>query len=268
MTTKRPQGRVTVTPAMAESQREVEIASHQAEQAYRWLNTGRWVAEHDADDTWRRYQVQSHLDDAQAGPMSLRHFSVPQSDPVRAWYMVEGGEDRDCGWGRFIELTDSRLDQSIWMSDTRAEVMEHMPFIRQLAKLEAAQAQPTVLITGLGLGVAVRAALLHGASRVDVVEMDPDAIALLGPMFDQDNRVTIYEADAFTADIAGPASWDLAWHDVWPEIDDRNLPQMEALKARYTARWAGCWQEEGCREVARILALKVEYEAVIGPIEG
>jgi hypothetical protein len=265
---KRPQGRVTVTPAMVERQREAEIANHQAERLYRRGNVERWMAAHDADDSWRRYQVQSHLDDAQAGPMSLRHFSVPQSDPARAWYMVEGGEDRDCGWGRFIELTDSRLDQSIWMSDTRAEVMEHMPLIRRLAKLESAQVQPSVLITGLGLGVAVKAALLHGASRVDVVELDPSSIALLGPQFDHDNRVTIHQGDAFTAPIPSPSGWDVAWHDVWPQIDDRNLPQMQALRARYKARWSGCWQEDGCRYMARILALRAEYEAVVGPIEG
>jgi hypothetical protein len=260
-------GRVTMTPAMLRRQREVEGRRWVRAMEDRRAKVFDWMAEHDRDDTWRRYQVQEFLADGTAGALTLEHFDIPQDDvSSRAWYMIEAGEDRDCGYGRCVRLTDSRLEQGPWMSDTRAEVMEHLPFIKRLAKLEASQVQPTVLITGLGLGLAVRAALLHGAARVDVVELDPDVLTLTGPQFADDPRVTVHVGDALTATIAGPPRWDLAWHDIWPDINDRNLVQMEALKARYQAYWTGAWQEEGCREMARILALKADYEAVCGPI--
>jgi hypothetical protein len=264
--TKKHKGRVTLTGAEAvQSQRDQESARYYANLAVRRLYAPSWLAKHDADDSWRRYQVQEHMADAQSGHFALGHWEIAQDDPARLFYVLEGGEDRDCGYGRFAKLTDTRLDQGPWMSDTRAEIMEHMPFIKRLAKLQGVQAQPTVLITGLGLGMAVRAALLHGASQVDVIELDADVVVLSGAQFADDPRVTIHQGDAFTATL--PSSrWDVAWHDIWPTINDLNLPEMQALRARYPARWSGCWQEDGCRYMARIIALKEEYEAVMGPI--
>jgi hypothetical protein len=123
-----------------------------------------------------------------------------------------------------------------------------------------------VLITGLGLGMAVRAALLHGASRVDVVELDADVVVLSGAQFVDDPRVTIHQGDAFTATFPMPPRYDLVWHDIWPTISDLNLPGMTTLMGRYPARWAGAWQEKGCRYMARIIRMKAEYEAIMGPI--
>jgi hypothetical protein len=274
---KRHQGRVTLTPAeRVEAQRAMESANYFADLMVRRVMVGQWMAAHDADDTWRRYQVHDFLVDGQSGHLKLSHFEGAQDDQARIVYILEGGEDRDPSWGRFVRLTDARLDSQqdddprpgIWMSDTRAEIIEHMPLIKKLAKLESVQAEPTVLITGLGLGMAVRAALLHGASRVDVIELDPDVIALTGDQFIADDRVRIWQADAFeAADHTASYHWDVAWHDIWPTISDLNLPQMEQLKKAYKATWTGAWQEAGCKYMARILKLKDEYEEVMGPIE-
>jgi hypothetical protein len=266
--TKKHQGRVTLTGAAAvQAMRDRESERHYAELAVRRLYGPQWLAQHDADDSWRKYQVQEHLADAKSGDLELSHWESAQDDPARLWYVIEGGEDRDPGYGRFVKLTDTRLDQGPWMSDTRAEIVEHMPFLKRLAKLQSVQAEPTVLITGLGLGMAVRAALLHGASRVDVVELDPNVVVLSGAQFQDDPRVTIHQGDAFTASFPMPPRYDLAWHDIWPTINDLNLPEMATLKARYRARWTGAWQEAGCRYMERIIRLKEEYEAVMGPIE-
>jgi hypothetical protein len=266
MSTKH-QGRVTLTGVEAvQAMRDRESVKYYSELAVRRLYGLKWLADHDADDSWRKYQVQEHLADSKSGNLELSHWDVPRDDPARLWYMIEGGEDRDPGYGRFVKLTDPRLDQGPWMSDTRAEIMEHMPYLKRLAKLQSVQVQPTVLITGLGLGMAVRAALLHGASQVDVIELDADVVVLSGAQFADDPRVTIHQGNAFTAPLPRAERWDVAWHDIWPTIDDRNLPEMAHLMGRYPARWTGAWQEAGCRYMARILRLKAEYEAVMGPI--
>lgn len=267
MSTKKHQGRITLTGVAAvQAQRDRESAQYYTDLAVRRLYGPTWLAAHDRDDTWRRYQVQELLADAKSGDLELAHWEAPKADPARLFYIIQGGEDRDPGWGRFVSLKDTRLDQGPWMSDTRAEIVEHMPFLKRLAKLQSVQAQPTVLITGLGLGMAVRAALLHGASHVDVVELDADVVVLSGAQFADDPRVTIHQGDAFTANIPQPPRWDLAWHDIWPTINDENLPEMATLKARYPARWTGAWQEAGCQYMDRILRLKAEYEAIMGPI--
>jgi hypothetical protein len=270
---KKLQGRVTLTDARrVQYLRDRESAQYYADLMVRRVNVAQWLIDHDEDGSWRQYQVQDHLTDGRSGALELSHYYVPQTDPARFQYMIEGGEDRDCGWGRFVKLTDTRLDRdddngNLWMSDTRAEIMEHMPLLKRLAKLQGVQARPTVLITGLGLGMAVRAALLHGASRVDVVELDPDVIALTAPQFASDPRVHVHQGDALTWPDARAGHWDIAWHDIWPTINDDNLAQMGILKRRYRARWTGCWQEEGCRWMDRIIRQKHEYEAVMGPID-
>lgn len=267
MSTKKHCRRVTLSSAEAvQYKRDQESTKYYLKLVERKFKAPSWIKAHDADNTWRRYQVQDQLEDGFSGDLELSHWDVPQDDPARYYYMYEAGEDRDPGWGRFVKLTDPTLDQGPWMSDTRAEIMEHMPFIKKLAKLESVQAKPTVLITGLGLGMAVRAALLHGASHVDVVELNADVVVLGGAQFKDDPRVTIHQGNAFTAAFPMPPRYDLAWHDIWPTINDLNLPEMAALKARYPSRWTGCWQEDGCKYMARILALKAEYEAIMGPI--
>lgn len=271
MTAVQRKGRVTLTPATVRRQRDQESERYYTELVNRRENFLRWMTEHDADDRWRQYQVQADLEDGTSGPLRLSHFKIVPRDRGRAYYILEGGKERDSGSGRFVKLSDERLPlsedgaTSVWMSDTRAEIVEHLPFIKKLAMLQSVQAEPTVLITGLGLGMAVRAALIHGAQLVDVIEQDPDVIALTGTQFATDERVHIHQGDAYKFSSKG--HWDLAWHDIWPTINDDNLPQMRALKKRYKATWTGFWQEEGCRWMERILALKADYESVLGPIK-
>lgn len=261
-------GRVTLSPEKLIAQRRELSAAHRQLEAYRMENAHRWGQEHDKYDWWRRYQVGNDLTDGQSGPMKLSHFTVAPDDPGRLYYMVEGGEDRDCGSGRFAKLSDTRLPQGPWMSDTRAEILEHKPLITRLRSFEVLQAHPSVLITGLGLGMAVKAALAHGASRVDVVELDANVVVMCGEQFAHDPRVSIQVGDAFAASFSKGTRWDLAWHDIWPTINDENLAGMKQLRARYKSRasWQGCWQEAGCREMARLLKLAAQYQEIVGPL--
>lgn len=194
-------------------------------------------------DTWKRYRVGITERREQNG-WTIEPFSIDRDCAGRKRYILEGGLDRDCGWGDGFTML--KKNGVIWMSDTRAEIMEHSPFINKLWWLE--DARPRVLINGLGLGMAVRAALVHGAEHVDVVEIDQDVIDLIGPTFAND-PVTIHHADAFGIKWPEGTTWTLAWHDIWPAIDDDNLPGMAQLRAKYenSVEWQDCWQEAGCR---------------------
>lgn len=261
-------GRNTVTAAQLEKKRHDMAEMAAQTRASRQQHAVRWARDHDFHDWWRRYQVAGDLDDADVGCLHLRHFDVPPGDPARVDYMVEGGEDRDPGSGRFVKLTDARLSQGPWMSDTRAEILELMPLITRLRSSQVLQVKPSVLITGLGLGMAVKAALAHGASRVDVIELDPDVVVMSGGQFAHDPRVSIQVGDAFAAAMPKGVRWDLAWHDIWPTITDLNLPGMRRLRARFTNRagWQGCWQEDGARHMASMMKLVDQYEQTVGPV--
>jgi hypothetical protein len=136
----------------------------------------------------------------------------------------------------------------LWMSDTGAEYSDHRAAIYAAGRFGG-----RVLINGLGLGMVIKAMLAHeNVQHIDVVEIDPDVIALVAPTYD-DPRVTIHQADAFTIKWPVGTRWTVVWHDIWPDISTENLPEIATLKRRYAQRcdWQGAWAEELAREGRR-----------------
>jgi hypothetical protein len=138
---------------------------------------------------------------------------------------------------------------SVWMSDTPAEIRDHMSAI-----VEIGRGATTVLINGLGLGMVVQVAILaETVTHVTVVEKNPDVIALVGDHYAKmavDNGVTlmIVEADALTWQPPKGSRYDVVWHDIWPSICEDNLPEMATLHRRYGRRagWQGSWAHAEC----------------------
>jgi hypothetical protein len=71
-------------------------------------------------------------------------------------------------------------------------------------------------------------------------------IALVGPHYARDPRVTIHHADAYTIRWPVGIRWDVAWHDIWADMCEDNLPGMATLHRRYGRRveWQGSWGRE------------------------
>lgn len=147
----------------------------------------------------------------------------------------------------------TRLDRlngehrTIVMSDTRDE-------INDLSSLFWSAPQGRILINGLGLGCVLKGVLsLDGVAHVDVVEIDPEVIQLVGSQFD-DQRLTIHQGDAFTFQWPAGLTWDFVWHDVWDALSSDNLSDEEyarpgtyaRLNRRYGRRagWQGAWGQD------------------------
>lgn len=110
------------------------------------------------------------------------------------------------------------------MEDSRRELSRHLPVLME--------ARGRVLVTGLGLGCVVRGLIaLDRVHHVDVVEIDPGIIGVIGREFRNNPRVTLHCADALEWDHGG-RSWDYAWHDV--HCDEGRLPLLHTrLLIRY-----------------------------------
>jgi hypothetical protein len=207
------------------------------------------VDELSLDQTWKRYQLD--YPDASLGRFEIVGFDIPKYDPMRMSIINKEGAGRDPGHGHFRKLIENRGQpgQIIWMSDTKAEITEHYPFFNAIRKYRAKR----IIINGLGLGLAVKGALTFpSVEHIDVVEMDNEVAALVTPLI-RDDRVTVHIGDAYKIEFRGPNRWDIAWHDIWPYIDDGNLKGMRRLRRRYQNRgvlWQGCWQEDGCLVMA------------------
>jgi hypothetical protein len=221
------------------------------------------------DGSWRNYQMSNVLNvDWTSSQVTVDRFgqrfpigdgwtltrrSICRDSPARIKTLLLEGVARDPGWGdNFIGLERETADGvTLWMSDTKAEILDHLQAIRAIDKLCESLDTVQVLINGFGLGMIAAAALSHPkVSRVDVVEIDPTLIHAMSQFWD-DPRLHVHEGDAYTINL--PGRWDYAWHDIWPDISDLNVPQMDALLNKYRGRVTaqGCWEENNCRDATK-----------------
>ncbi len=146
------------------------------------------------------------------------------------------------------------------MSDTPDERRDHAMFVRR--------AHGDILITGLGLGMVLQACLErrtalggdpdapfvecgpsgYAVAHATVVERSEDVLALAGPHYQAryGDRLTLVCADALTWQPPRGAAWDVAWHDIWPDLSTDNLAEMARIRRHYARRmrgWQGCWGE-------------------------
>ena len=133
----------------------------------------------------------------------------------------------------------------LMMSDTPAELRAHLPIVRN--------ATGSVLITGLGLGIVVRACLAKPeVTDVTVIEKSQNVIDLVGPHMPK-RKLTVIQGDAFTWKPPKDKRYDAVWHDIWPEIDPDNSKEMGTLCRRFARRavWQDCWQRNLVKHLVR-----------------
>jgi hypothetical protein len=140
------------------------------------------------------------------------------------------------------EYTVLCRDGVVWMSDSEPELADHDEVLRQVR-----QRGGRVLVHGLGLGLILRQMLaFDNVEHVDVVELEEAVIALVAPSveeFVQAGRLTIHHASCLTKQWPADVRWSVAWHDIWPDIVEANLPDMRLLRSVFAGRcdWQACW---------------------------
>lgn len=176
------------------------------------------------------------------GKWSVSPFTINASEAAmfnmfkERWQWVESGD--------YWRL--EHAERGVIMSNVPMEVRTNMPIINA--------ARDHVLINGLGLGMVPTALLENqGVSKITVVEIDKDVIALTSPMFMAalaDGRMEIIHGDCYEHKPSKGDHYGAVWHDVWDDISDDNLRQMSKLKRKYAAiaDWQGCWAEPECRK--------------------
>lgn len=180
------------------------------------------------------YDYKVTIPEGELDGMRVRRFIV--SDRDASFSFLRGG-GRGVPAGLYTRLTSGGV---FWMSDTPAEWRDHRPAVSQIRREGAKR----VLINGLGIGMVLKAALAcEHVEHVDVVEKDPRVVALVGPHYLTDPRVAIHTADAYAVTWPTGTTWDVAWHDIWPDLCTDNLPLMSKLHRRYGRRvsWQGSW---------------------------
>lgn len=176
----------------------------------------------------------------------VRHTVSEEDAKFEALRAALNGSRRRVPAGSYTGL---EYKGALWMSDTPDEMSDHAEVFSQ-----ADERGGRWLINGLGLGMVTQALLsLDNVEHVDVVEIDPDVIALVAPAFQEEveaGRLTIHCADAYTVEWPPGTSWDGgAWHDIWRDLCTDNLAEMTKLHRKYGRRvgWQGSWCQEELR---------------------
>lgn len=123
--------------------------------------------------------------------------------------------------GEYTRLSNSV--EACFMSDTPAEYRDAAWFITM--------ARGDLLISGLGLGMVIKALLLKPeVTSITVLELSEDVIKLVAPSY-SDPRLRIIHADCRT--WKPDRRFDYAWHDIWGDVSTDDLPEMQFLRRRY-----------------------------------
>lgn len=156
-------------------------------------------------------------------------------------------------WATVHLAQDGKASGEIVMEDSLTELRRHLPI--WLA------ARGRVLITGLGLGCVVRGLLINPlVTHIDVVELDPSIIRIVGAEFAGEPRVTIHLGDALKIHWPRRTRWDVAWHDVIGGQEWTHKEHTQILHIRLMARYQNKVKRQGAwmwpRQYRRVLQRK------------
>ncbi len=196
----------------------------------------------------RLMKITVDVPDGTSGAWKVETFEVSKSEAeffnIRAMYSGSG-MGRCIRPGEYKRLMRNR---DVIMSNTPSEISDHVDFI-----IRAKQSK-RILINGLGLGVCLKAILESDkVEEVTVIEKSEDVIKLVAPTFQNDKRVKIIHADAFTWKPPRGARYDAVWHDIWDYICGDNLSEMSKLHRKYGKRtdFQRSWCKKECQKLNR-----------------
>lgn len=163
---------------------------------------------------------------------------------IEALYNCTIHDHFDLKPGRYVRLVDKELN-CVVMSDTSMDRRTNVEVVER--------AYGHVLIAGLGIGMILRPILASKkVASVTVVEKFAEVIELnRASGFDLGHpKLQIVNADITSWEPGPlPRDWNTIYFDIWNEIDTRNLPEMNALHARFESRLAyGGWMESWRRK--------------------
>lgn len=186
--------------------------------------------------TWRD-RLEVDVPEGELNGVRISRFTVERDSIENIRLAFSPGGPRDCRPGTY-----TRIDRNgtLWMSDTDAERRDHWAPLHEISKPHVRR----VLVNGLGLGMIVHGALTYEhVEHIDVVEINADIIALVGPHYEKSGRVTIHHADAFDMEWPKGTTWDVGWSDIWPTLCVDDLDEHARMNRKYGRRctWHQCW---------------------------
>jgi len=180
--------------------------------------------------------------DGKSGAWEVNSFEVDEerARDFNARMEYEGTPNRYMVPGKYKRLL---VDRQTMMSTTENELEDHREFII------VARKSKSVLINGLGLGVALRLILESDVVEdVTVIDDSADVIKLVAPSYAGDKRVNIIHCDALEYPVPEGKTYGAVWHDIWLKISSTNIELMDKLMDKYKSisSWQDAWMYDMC----------------------
>ena len=142
--------------------------------------------------------------------------------------------DRSVVAGIYTKLV---VDGTLWMTDTPAECND----LRNVDYCMRQYQGGTMLIAGLGLGVVLNRAIMRGMSHIDVVESEGRVLDAVGPYYaglaeEHGCKLRLHHADIHAWRSERGMVWNIGFFDIWPTIDQDDLPEVTRLRRRFRDR--------------------------------
>ena len=190
--------------------------------------------------------IRVDVSEGQSGNWHIEKFTVSEKDAsfhnLRASF--HSGRTIDAG-----EYTRIIRGGTTIMSDTPAEISDHMEFVR-MARLGG-----HILINGLGIGWALEAILdCEKIKTITVIEKSKDVIDLVKQHYydkcPKNKSLIIVHADALEYKPQKGQRYGAVWHDIWDIICADNIEDMKKLHRKYGRRtdWQGSWCRYQCEQ--------------------
>jgi len=193
----------------------------------------------------------STVPDGRSGTVEVARYQVSEHGALFARIRAA----RDLGRGATIRAgatyTGLYRHGALWMSDTPDERRDMITFVSWCRTWEVRR----VLVNGLGLGMVLQPLINTDSVRhIDVVECDPDVIALVAPHMqaraaEAGKTLDVHLGDAYSYRFPAGTSWDCAWHDIWKNLSTDNLRLIARLHRRYGGRTR--FQMSWCHDLLR-----------------
>lgn len=155
------------------------------------------------------------------GIAKVEHYEIPKGY-LDFHAAAHGYESPDPG--KHVKLT---VNGVLTMSDTAMEWRSNSWIL---------SAKGDVLVAGLGIGLVLTKLLTSKrVNSVLVIEKHQDVIDLVAPYY-RDKRLTVECADIMDWRPPTGAKWDCIWFDIWENISEDNLNQINKLHRRFKGR--------------------------------
>lgn len=203
---------------------------------------------------WDKYKIGQEMPEFDHEGLKVEHFTISEDsakfDMLRSAFGGYGS--RAVRPGNYTRLS---VDGCLWMSDTPAEIGDHMELFREVRgaarRVDShGEDEVKILIHGCGLGVATKGCIMTCAeegktAKLTIVEVEPRVIATTGAYWQEryPGQIEMVEGDALEWKPPRGETWHIAWHDIWPMICLDNKDEMSRMHRRFGRRveWQSSW---------------------------